>query len=124
MKKQFTIILFADQTEVVQKHEGSRAALKKITILGIGAVAVIVLLLISSLVQDGSEEEQVEIVPRESKIPEDAVKVTPETDLFPPHLHSDKYAEPVPMPGPINTASGEDSPFITPDGSTFYFFFS
>jgi Tol biopolymer transport system component len=124
MDFRFTIILFADQTEVFQKHEGSRAALKKITILGIGAVAIIALLLISSLVQDGSEEEQFEIVPRESKIPENAVKVTPETDLFPPQLHSDEYAEPVPMPGPINTAGAEDSPFITPDGGTFYFFFT
>jgi len=98
--------------------------LRKIAILGVGVVAVIVLLLISSFAQDGSEEEQVEIVPRQSKIPENAVKATPETDLFPPQLHSNEYAEPVPMPGPVNTAGAEDSPFITPDGSTFYFFFT
>jgi len=91
--------------------------LRKIAILGVGVVAVIVLLLISSFAQDGSEEEQVEIVPRQSKIPENAVKATPETDLFPPQLHSNEYAEPVPMPGPVNTAGAEDSPFITPDGS-------
>jgi hypothetical protein len=28
------------------------------------------------------------------------------------------------MPGPVNTAGGEDSPFITPDGQEFYFFFT
>jgi hypothetical protein len=34
---------------------------------------------------------------REEAIPDDAVKMTPETDLFPPQLHSDEYEEPVPI---------------------------
>jgi hypothetical protein len=64
-----------------------------------------------------------EILERESKIPADAVKMTPEIDAYPPQLHSDEYEEPVPMPGPINTAGAEDSPFILPDGEMFYFVF-
>ena len=49
---------------------------------------------------------------RLSGIPDGAVKMLPENDLFPPVLHSDKWDHPVPMPGPINSAGGEDSVFI------------
>ena len=49
--------------------------------------------------------------------------MTPETDAYPPQLHSDEYDDPVPMPGPINTPGAEDSPFILPDGEMFYFVF-
>jgi hypothetical protein len=58
------------------------------------------------------------------KIPADAVKGTPATDPFPPFMVSTEWEAPVPMPGPVNTAGGEDSPFITPDGQEFYFFFT
>ena len=61
---------------------------------------------------------------RAAAIPADAVKVTPATDLLPPVLDSTDFEPPVPMPGPVNTAGAEDSPFITPDGDTFYFFFT
>lgn len=61
---------------------------------------------------------------RESSIPADAVKITPATDVYPPQLHSDAWETPVPLPAAINTAGAEDSPFVTPDGSTFYFFFT
>jgi hypothetical protein len=61
---------------------------------------------------------------RAESIPADAVKITPETDLFPPILHSDEYEQPVPMCSAINTAGAEDSAFITPDGNTFYVFFT
>ena len=64
------------------------------------------------------------IIDRESKIPEDAIKVTPETDLYPPILHSDEYEEPVQIPYPVNTAGAEDSSFIMPDGKTLYFWFT
>lgn len=63
-------------------------------------------------------------VPRESAIPADAVKITPEMDLYPPILHSDEFETPVPMGPPIDTKGAEDSAFITPDGNTFYFFFT
>ncbi|MGD8458436.1 MAG: hypothetical protein PVF83_18835 [Anaerolineales bacterium] len=63
-------------------------------------------------------------IARLDSIPADIVKMTPELDLYPPILHSDEWEQPVPLPYPINTAGGEDSPFITPDGNTLYFFFT
>ena len=64
------------------------------------------------------------VYPRESKIPADAIKMTPETDKLPPILHSDEFEEPIPMPYPINTRGAEDSGFITPDGNNFYVWFT
>lgn len=63
-------------------------------------------------------------ISREGSIPPDAVKITPQTDNHPPILHSGEYAQPVPLPSPVNTAGAEDSAFITPDGNTLYFFFT
>lgn len=66
-----------------------------------------------------------DIKDREEAIPDDAVKMTPETDSSPPQLHSDEYEEPVPIPGSINTAGAEDSPFIPCcEEDVFYFFFT
>ena len=65
-----------------------------------------------------------EFVDRLDAIPDTAVKMTPADDPHPPQLHSPDFYEPAPLPGPINTAGAEDSPFITPDGSVLYFFFS
>lgn len=64
------------------------------------------------------------IADRYVKIPADAMKGTPATDPFPPFTVSAEWEAPVPMPGPVNTAGAEDSPFITPDGQEFYFFFT
>jgi len=61
---------------------------------------------------------------RLESIPADAVKMTPETDQHPPILHSSDWEEPVPLPGPVNTAGGEDSPFIPADKDELYFFFT
>lgn len=61
---------------------------------------------------------------RAGAIPSAAVKMTPSTDSFPPVLLSTEWDTPVPMAGPVNTAGAEDSPFITPDGNTFLFFFT
>ncbi len=69
-------------------------------------------------------QSNLQILPRESKIPADALKMTPETDFYPPILHSDEYEEPVPLPDPINTTGAEDSAFITPDGQNFYVWFT
>jgi hypothetical protein len=69
----------------------------------------------------------VENLSRADAIPADGVKVTPDTDQHHPILNSafsDIWEDPVPMDGPINTAGGEDSPFITPDGKTFFFWFT
>ncbi len=61
---------------------------------------------------------------RDSKIPSTAVKLTPADDQYPPQMHSSDFSEPVPLPGPVNTAGAEDSPFITSDGAELYFFFT
>lgn len=64
---------------------------------------------------------------RAGAIPSGAVKMTPENDTAPPVLNpafAHIWHEPVPLPGPVNTAGAEDSPFITPDGNTFYFWFN
>jgi len=67
---------------------------------------------------------RLELKSREETIPPGAVKMLPALDSFPPVLAGAEWDEPVPMPGPVNTAGGEDSPFITGDGSEFYFFFT
>ena len=61
---------------------------------------------------------------RLSRIPTDAVKMSLSTDANPPQVLSADYEKPVPLPGMVNTAGAEDSPFITPDGNTLYFFFT
>lgn len=63
-------------------------------------------------------------IQRETTIPENAVKMTPETDTYPPVIHSTEWSSPIPMSGPINTAGVEDAPVITSDGNTFIFFFT
>jgi hypothetical protein len=78
----------------------------------------LVVIVISGCVK---EPEQLEI-DRNSKIPTDIVKGTPENDNYPPILHSDEYEEPVPL-AVINTAGAEDSPFIPADRDELYFVF-
>ncbi len=89
-------------------------------VVAISILVVVSLVLGSQLIQ----EKVAEPVDRETKIPLDAVKMTPTTDAFPPILHSEAYEDPLPVPYPINTAGAEDSPFITPEGDAFYFFFT
>jgi hypothetical protein len=59
---------------------------------------------------------------RDSTLPA-VVKMMPEDDAWPPVIASG-WSHPVPLGRPINTAGGEDSPFVTPDGETLYFFFT
>lgn len=70
------------------------------------------------------KQEQINPISRLSKIPVIAVKITLETDIYPPQLHSEEWEKPVQLSAQINTAGAEDSPFITPDGNTLYFFFT
>jgi hypothetical protein len=85
--------------------------------------ALVVVISVFALVQL-STHPNVEILPsRYSRIPSNAVKMTPQTDGTPPKSYSADYADPVPVPGLINTAGAEDSPFILPEGKTLYFFF-
>ncbi len=73
----------------------------------------------------GLQDQPVEVPERESKIPAGAVKMSPENDEHPPSLDlGGEYEAPIPLPGFVNTAGLEDSPFITPDGNTLYFFFT
>ncbi len=87
-------------------------------------VLVVVAILAIGLVSSSLSNRQPSIPPRLEVIPDSAVKITPQTDLFPPVLRSDEWESPVPMPGPVNTAGAEDSPFISPDGNRFFFFFT
>jgi WD40-like Beta Propeller Repeat len=59
---------------------------------------------------------------RRRAVPAEAVKQTPEDDVYPPVLHSSEYVTPVPLPGPVNTAGLEDSPFLAPDGRLYFYF--
>lgn len=63
-------------------------------------------------------------IDRESLIPHDQVKINPETDVYPPRSMTAEYADPVPLPYPVNTAGAEDSAFIMPDGKTLYVWFT
>jgi hypothetical protein len=65
-----------------------------------------------------------ETVDRLDSLPPDAVKIKPQDDPHPPVMHDPGYSDPIPVPSPINTAGGEDSPFILPSGDVLYFFFT
>ncbi len=83
---------------------------------------VLVLIIFFSL--SSKENALVEIPSRESLIPADKIKMTPENDKFPPKLYSDEYEIPIPLPYPVNTKGAEDSAFIMPDGKTIYIWFT
>jgi hypothetical protein len=60
---------------------------------------------------------------RVESLPAGKPKGSPGTDFWPPQA-APGWSQPVPLEGPVNTAGGEDSPFVTPDGNTLYFFFT
>lgn len=86
-------------------------------IAGVLIVAVMIAM-IGVMENNGSAKDRL------SAIPTTAVKMTPDSDPFRPVVHSDEWSDPVPMSGPFNTAGAEDSPFITPNGTWFFFFFT
>lgn len=89
--------------------------------------ALIITLIVCLILAGCKKEEEKPTYPqttRLERIPADAVKVTPDTDLFPPVLHSDEWEEPVPLGPEINTGGAEDSPFIPIDYDELYFFFT
>ncbi len=102
-------------------YGGGTISGKKIAVV-VGVLVVVLLLVIVAVL--GSQDDEIVVPPRSETIPSDAVKMTPATDVFPPILRSDEWSAPVPMPGPVNTAGAEDSPFISPDGTRFFFFFT
>lgn len=59
---------------------------------------------------------------RAAAIPAESQKQRPETDVYPPRMRSAEWTDPIPLPGPVNTAGAEDSPFIAPDGRLYFWF--
>jgi hypothetical protein len=100
----------------------SEASAKLYVIGAICILAVLTTLFIG--LNSNPSQETPELPTRDSTIPAGAVKMTPETDFYPPLLHSDEWLQPVPLAKTINTAGGEDSAFVMPDGNTLYFFFT
>ena len=92
------------------------------TVAVILTLAIISMLLFSWVAQ--LNDTTIDIPHRESLIPNDAVKITPEMDLHPPITISDEYEQPIPLPYPVNTRGAEDSTFIMPDGNTLYLWFT
>jgi len=90
----------------------------------IGVICIIAVLTAAFVVLDFYSPQETPAIARENVIPSAAVKMTSEADLYPPVLHSDEWSQPVPLGDTVNTAGGEDSPFILPDGDTLYFFFT
>lgn len=60
---------------------------------------------------------------RLESVPAAAHKMTPAEDAWPPAAPKG-WDRPQPLPAPVNTAGAEDSPFITLDGRSLYFFFT
>lgn len=87
-------------------------------------VLIIGLVIISILILGCSSTSRLDLVPARETMLDGISKIQPEKDVFSPVLHSREWTTPVPMEGPINTAGAEDSPFITPDGNAFFFFFT
>lgn len=92
----------------------------------VAAILIVVLIIIVVFVGLSSKlnDTNQTIPTRQSTIPSNAIKVSGSEDLHPPILYSNDWNQPVPLPSAINTAGAEDSPFILPDGNTFYFFFT
>lgn len=95
---------------------------KKGLVAVIVVVALVVVVLLSALLSSSDSGDKIPL--RSDTIPEDVVKGTLSNDNFKPVLHLGDWLDPVPMPGRVNTAGAEDSPFITPDGNRFFFFFT
>ncbi len=88
-------------------------------------LGLLILLAIGSSACGSTDETSILPTPgrdRLNAIPAEAVKQTPENDVYPPALHSSEFADPIPLPGPINTAGLEDSPFVAPDGRLYFYF--
>ncbi len=83
-----------------------------------------ILLAVILIVNGCAQNQNIAVASRYSKIPADAVKITPQTDVSPPKSYSADYKDPVPVSGKVNSAGAEDSAFIMPDGNTLYFFFT
>ncbi len=96
---------------------------KKVVAIVSSIVVVVFILAVIAI----SQPKQVKVVTQQDRlnaIPSTAVKQGPETDIHKPVMLSSHWSAPVPMDGPVNTAGAEDSPFITANGTWFFFFFT
>ena len=91
-----------------------------------GTIARILAFVIVALMISGctSPTQPVKWPGRDDLIPPDAMKQVPATDPTPPVLHIPGWAQPVPMPSPVSSPGAEDSAYMSPDGSTLFFFFT
>jgi len=92
--------------------------------IALAVLLTFVLVLAVIIITQPGEEAVIGQAERLAAIPSDAAKMTPETDINRPKVHSDLWEQPVPLPGPVNTAGAEDSPYITSNGTWFFFFFT
>jgi hypothetical protein len=88
------------------------------------AISIVILLLASLACGLSTPTARPTPIDRLSVIPADAVKITPETDVYPVKSLSEEYADPVPLLAPVNTRGAEDSAFVLPDGQTLYVWFT
>ncbi|MBU1915912.1 hypothetical protein KKC47_02180, partial [Patescibacteria group bacterium] len=86
-------------------------------------VAIVVIILIAAAAHFLSTGDVSESIPRLSRIPAEAIKLTPKEDDHPPILHTTEFQLPVPL-YIISSAGAEDSPFIPADRDELYFFFT
>jgi len=90
------------------------------------AAVVLVIVFILAVIAMTQPKQTISITQedRMDAIPATAVKQNPDADIHKPVMHSALWSQPVPMPGPVNTAGAEDSPFVTANGTWFFFFFT
>lgn len=87
-------------------------------------ITIVLLLVVISVCGCFQNKAPVKAVSQAGSVPADAIKMGPETDDFAPVVHNSGWEKPVPMDSIISTAGAEDSPYMMPDGNTFYFFFT
>lgn len=115
---------------VSRVSRASKAHLANLRVAGLGVLTTILVLLTTGLSGCGPGDGQsgldlaLDNTARLAAIPASAAKITPAQDPMPPTLHSSERLPPQPLEGPIDTAGAEDSPYVTPDGAEFYFFFT
>jgi hypothetical protein len=92
----------------------SKASAKVLALIIIVMVVIVATILHFSTNQP---RETGELPTREGAIPTDAVKMMPESDFYPPILHSEQWMQPVPLCSAVNTEGNEGWPSLTQDGN-------
>lgn len=89
----------------------------------LAAIALLILVILTVACEQASPTptSTPTLVDRYTRMP--GTKITPTEDFWPPSIAAG-WSQPEPLPYPVSTAGGEDSPFITPDNQTLYIFFT